>query len=1345
MKVVATFIGPPLLAALAGPSLGAISNFRVLGTTATQALIAYTAPDGNACTIQVSQNAGLTPLALDVDPGTFANSNLDLSRSSTVTTGLSRTVLIGQRTAQLASAGVYAPVGTPGADNYFPGRHFSRALQANTTYYGAVTCNSTVQNFQLATSNIALGGTYADPWLADPSSVGTVHAGEPPWPEFPGDTSVQTENDPYTGALVQSLGLRATGSGDQYWASIPFGSAMNQGQTTACDTAGPWANPCGLVSGGSGSTTVGNSTAPLVLRPSFSGGYAWNNTSSYGSVYTLDQLSVSLTGSISSATNPKLDICLSLNGGASCASATQQATLTTSSSTQTVGSASTANFGTISWLLDTVPRFNAQESSPHYGTGTVSGSTLTWASGSHDQFSLYWVTGGNGHIRISSNNDACVAPPAATTSAEYAISAMTDGQHITVTGTPPSGNVYWCADNFAVVIWRDSADSATVTLTSASMAAIESGNPGYPDDGAGTACYNTQIGGGWFCMYGGIEWINPSTTPATTAYFGYVTANYPSITNPWNAISAPQGESASIDQTQSVLTFYTVGFDPSGGGPLVVRGQYNPSSISQPSVPQLAGKQIQNATVTSSTAYSVTYNNGLTLTNLTPQVSASESVLEQMASFDSTWSTNASKFSSNNCVAQGITQGTFFFTCLSISQDTPGWVFAFSAGDGNPAHAGSPGGPQIVGAINTYNTPNSAVGAGQTALTGRSLHAMGETGETGWMRVTTSPYAPINTSAGSIPSSGSRAACTTFGLSISGTCFSLQINSYTYASVTGYEPYFASPRSPFTGAPGELRTAQPGDTVCLTANSASGCNWYGGGNELGTLEIKNYGGTQGLWVFAGQFWSTAAVAITGPVKLWWQSIQSALLPGGIAAGPSLNVYWNPVTGCAGAPDPHGACLIQDPNETEAHGEWANGGEAVFTQVPSWMAASGTPNYLWGWPSAYQTIVGSVPGILEYSPASSVPGAVSGVNYTASSPAFAGAIGHCDAATGECSSHMNPAGALATANESVRAFDNLVAIGGFDMPTFTLVTGQLYVTTPATVTDPDDFFGSGGFVPINRKLMATAASAGSHPLIDVSGPASSIGTGASAAYTYCVVRVANECYAGSTVGQIYVNAPGVFWAYCSGNAAHGSTPMGPQNDICIGNQSAAANAIRQFSLGNTDYAAAYARTLVTATGRLGMFYGFENNRLLPDNSWLLFRQEWANFSRADMWMAKMVPFPAPDSVARGTFVPFPVVVRPPSGLAVNNAVVRFGYQEYGAPGALDCTTRNDACLATGATIPAGNSPFYFASENPSGLACASGCAIVIPAISQRILYYQVVYRSAGNAVLATSQMMSAVVP
>src|ERR1017187_3875705 len=43
----------------------------------------------------------------------------------------------------------------------------------------------------------------------------------------------------------------------------------------------------------------------------------------------------------------------------------------------------------------------------------------------------------------------------------------------------------------------------------------------------------------------------------------------------------------------------------------------------------------------------------------------------------------------------------------------------------------------------------------------------------------------------------------------SGQCVLIQINSYTYGSVTGYEPYFrAPPPLSFLGTPGELRTTQ---------------------------------------------------------------------------------------------------------------------------------------------------------------------------------------------------------------------------------------------------------------------------------------------------------------------------------------------------------------------------------------------------------------------------------------------------------------------------------------------------------------------------------------------------------
>ncbi|MGA2739126.1 MAG: hypothetical protein ABSG65_16940 [Bryobacteraceae bacterium] len=1314
-----------LLLASGCSCLAAIGNFRVLGTTATQAMIAYTAPDGNACTVQVSQSSGLTPLALDVDPGTFANSNSDLARPSTSPNGLSRTVVLGQRTAQYATAGQYAGV-----------RHYSRALQAYTPYFGQITCPSTgdIVTFTFTTGNIPLGGVYGDPWLSD-----ATHPGDQPWPESLGGLTPESFIDPLTGVLLQRVGLRGNDWG--YWNNMPFGSAFNQGQTIPCDTAGPWTSPCN-VAAGAGNTTVGNSTAPLVLRPPLNGNNAWDagyGSSSYGQSWTLDQLSVGLTGFVNSTTAAfrVLDVCLSLNGGASCASSIQQAAMGQTSSQQTLGQASTSQFGVIPWLLDTNPRFNVQESSPHSGSATVAGNVVTWVSG--DTFSLYWVTGGNGHIRLSSNNDACTTPPASTTSTEYVITGFVDGNDLTVSGAPPSGNVYWCVNNFAFLIWRAQAptDGSTVTLTAASMAAIESASPSYPDNGAGTGCMNTTVSGGFWCLYGGIYWIDP-TNPSNDAYYGYAGSSGGAATNTWDGIPFPGGETADIDQTQSVLTFYGVSQDPAGGGPLVIQGIFNPSTITQPATPQGGGAQIGNFTALTPGTYTANYSNGLTFTNLTPQTSASESIADQMATFDPTYST--AYFNNGYCVPYGMTTGIFFPACYSGGSDSPGWIFAFSPGDGSPAHAGQSGGPRIVGAINTFNTPHGSIGAGQGALVGRSLHGVGETGETGWVSLDCNEYRPITTSnIAGIPATGP-AKCNTFnsGLPATADCIAIQINSYTSHSVTGYEPYFAPPvAAPFLGTPGEMRTTQIGDTACVTTNSSGGCNWSGGSNELMTLEIKNYNATPGLFVFERDAYASEVAIASGPVYLYWESYQSGIAPGATSANQAVTVYWNPLAGCGGSPDPHGNCLIQDTNNTGGHGEWRDGGEAAATNVPEWNEP------IWGWPTDYQTILGSVPGILSLPFANLTPYQATGVNYASTNPAFAGVYGHPWGF--DVGSHPNAAGAAASAYESIRAYDNMpVQGGGFD-PTFNLVAQQLYVATPSLVTDPDDFFGSNGTVGINRQLMAQGNSCGSHPLIDISGPGSSISTGTSGSYTACFARANGECYAGSTVGQVYVNCPGVVWNYCSGSGIHGGTPLGVGNDICVGNISDIADAVRQFTLDRTDFAGAYSRSLVTATSRLRLVYGFENNRLLPDNSWLLLRIDYLNYQRSDMWMAKMLPYPAPDSVVRGTFVPVALALQPPAGLAVNNAIVEFGYQEYGAPQFIDCTTRNDACIATASTVTPGNQPYYFASENPAGAACGSGCTITVPAISQRILYYRVEYRTASNAVLAAGPLTSVVVP
>jgi len=1441
--------------------LAAIGNFSVLGTTATQALIAYTAPDGNACTIQVSTSAALTPLALDVDPGTFANSNSDLSRPSTATSGLSRRVVIGQRTAQYATAGTYAGV-----------RHFSRSLQANTPYFGMITCPSTGDTlaFAFTTTNIPLGQVYGDPWLGDPT-----HPGDQPWPESVAGLTPESFTDPLTGTNNVRIGMRD--NAPTTW-SPAFAAAFNQGQVTPCDSAGPWVNPCGMVTGGSGSTTVGNSTAPLVLRIPMQTYAPW--TTSYASGVSIDQLGVSLAGFVNSANSAfrTLAACLSMNGGVSCASPIYTAIAPQTSGTIAFGQTGASALGACGgaypcWLLDTNPRINSQETIAHSGTGTITNAGGTYYlanSGSNDWFSLYWIMGGAGTIRVSSNNNACTSPPVTTTSAEYRIASFTDptgaglnGNYIQLAAgsTPPTGSIYWCEQNFTVMLWRNVAptDGSTVTLTSGLLNVSGSYSPGIPDNGTPTACMNTPVYGGYFCLWGEMYWINPSTQ--SVVYWGLPVSSdngsgTATITNSWFRSPAPNA--ALVDQTQSNLTFYIPGADncwykangcavtdTQTSGPLVLQAVFTPTATPvQPPLPQCSDCQIGNATITASDAYSTTWSVTspspwtMKWTNLTPQVTSTTclgvasvgcGVVQQMSVFDpslipSQFDQGGIQWTCN--LGIGVSQGTFVFACNSYNGDSPAWILAFNAGDGNPAHAGQSGGPQIIGAINTFNTPKGAVADGQTALTGHDLHAIVESGETGWFGIIGNSEPPVTTTSTTIPSSGP-AKCNTFLSTLSSTadCIAIQMNSYTNQSlasvtsisgtaptgsvgaacqmqsfnnglqggnatvtlhtanswtgattqivwngtqasaaptsayisgcgvnstvtiastvttVTGYEPYFYQNLINFKGDPGELRTTQLGDSACF-GSSASSCNWANQTSELMTLRIKNYNGTPGLFVFQRGDYAGAELARSGTTYLsWesWNSYQTTVNNG--TSGTGVNAWWNPTAGCAGAPDPHGDCLREDSNQSGGHQEYRNGGESSTMNIPAWSIPSSILGAQNAWPGDWQVIQGYIPGIFSLPPAAETPYAVPGVNYVSINPPFDGIYGMPFASDGQ--THPNAPGANASAYEAAQAFDNVCINGESEAPNFSWIAGQLYRSRPGTVTDPDDFFSVGGqgtpasgdigAVYINRKILATAASCGSHPLVDVSGPASAIGSGTASAYTYCVTRVNGECVAGSLAGDIYVNCPGVTMTGCAGGSYHGGVPFGIGADICLDNITRVANTVVQYTLRATDYYGSYTRSLASATSRLRMVDNFENNQLLPDNSFLLYSQEFLNYDRQNLWMLQMPPYPPLDSVNRGNFVPISVSFTPPAG--TNNTVIDFGYQEYAQSGVPYCTTRLDVCEATAATVPSGYQPFKFASETPIGITCGSPpCTITIPAIAQRELYYRLRYQNAGGGTI-----------
>jgi len=428
----------------------------------------------------------------------------------------------------------------------------------------------------------------------------------------------------------------------------------------------------------------------------------------------------------------------------------------------------------------------------------------------------------------------------------------------------------------------------------------------------------------------------------------------------------------------------------------------------------------------------------------------------------------------------------------------------------------------------------------------------------------------------------------------------------------------------------------------------------------------------------------------------------------------LNVLWNYST------DPNGVSTFID--------QLSEGGHS-FERPTQAVAASNQP---------YS------PGASDYNVRYNAAGFVAllttPIGIVSANPSFHGTAGA--AQSNVYQAHPGMSGEDATPYSQQAAFDVRPLVGqatsapgaGAYQP-FTLVTGNIWVSTwtGASYTDVDDFGA------VNRKIYATAANAGPHPLIDISGPGSNIST--AALYTFCATRAAGECYAGSSVGQIYVNAPGIVYPWCYGNPTNGvSSPQ--VNDICVTNATPLGQAGVQFSTAGNDQLGSFQRVVTRVmNGATHETSGFANIHMLPDNSWALFQGNYNDGISRNDYMAQIPPFPPTNSIARSDFIPVPVTLNPPAGLAVNNAIVQFGYAEYGG----NFTTRADACFANAVAIPNTNAPFLYSSETPAGLACSSGCTIMIPAISQRVLYYTVVYRNVSNGVIATLPTQVVVTP
>jgi hypothetical protein len=280
-------------------------------------------------------------------------------------------------------------------------------------------------------------------------------------------------------------------------------------------------------------------------------------------------------------------------------------------------------------------------------------------------------------------------------------------------------------------------------------------------------------------------------------------------------------------------------------------------------------------------------------------------------------------------------------------------------------------------------------------------------------------------------------------------------------------------------------------------------------------------------------------------------------------------------------------------------------------------------------------------------------------------------------------------------------------GGYN--SYTPVAGQLYKVVLNK--------GWGTYDP--KKLSGVVAIGGgstfTHPLLEVSGPRSNLGTTAADSYKFCYAFIGGECRAGSVPGDFYVNVP---------NAYLGCDRTRP-NSICIAPLGALAQKVTQV---RWDDSRAW-RSITTGFRKFGVGQSYWNARVLPGGTHVLAFSD-ADNSTGTALLVKLPPTTPPDGVDRTTFIPVPITV-PPAPAGATNAMIRFGYLENGPARAFHCTMRAEPCVAVSRTIASAD-PFKFENvESFVGLPCSAGCQITIPLLPHHVAYYQVVYLNSAN--------------
>ena len=345
ISATATFTRASQEEPVSAASTTAITNVRVAGTTATQAVLEYTAPDMGTCTVEVSESATFAPLVPDADETLFPGANQD-NRPGSISSGLNRVFVAGERMAE------------PGAD----GRYHSRALQAYTLHYYQIACGTSTATGTFQTANIPLGATSPEVYPVDP-----VIPGQYAWPNMNQSLgSGESTIDPLTGALLR----RITGSNqvtDTTYTDLP-----NLGAFDDSGSSNPWS----ITRAALPATYAANGTTqPKVYVPANMAS-ATNYGPTQSSFDTLNTLQINVTGTATGSGNDAvLNLCLTIDGVTCAPGSPNLETVTLSGTSSTQSAPATPQPYLADWFGGLVPPFNVNDVATRSTTASYNGTT----------------------------------------------------------------------------------------------------------------------------------------------------------------------------------------------------------------------------------------------------------------------------------------------------------------------------------------------------------------------------------------------------------------------------------------------------------------------------------------------------------------------------------------------------------------------------------------------------------------------------------------------------------------------------------------------------------------------------------------------------------------------------------------------------------------------------------------------------------------------------------------------------------------------------------------------------------------------------------------------------------